>query len=249
MPFMSFNDYSFIDIDENEICRILHSLRNKDISIWDSHPGTYEKVMGWIGAIHSSLEAISENQNSSPFHAFPDYTDVVFIGFGGSILGAQVLIHTLSTQVSIKVWYVDTVDTEEIDGVQNSINVRKTIFVVASKSGSTLETKCLERYFFQRSALEIGYKDAGSRFFAITDPNSDLDVLAREKSYQEIVYGDPCVAGRFSALTPYGLFPASLLGVDIDSFIQATRRCIGSLDTNSYFTKEVIKLICFLRQL
>ena len=243
---MFFTDYSYIDTDSNNISRVLDSILNKDLSIWESHPGSYEGVMGWVDVIGfqttNTLHDEWDPLSSLPFEC----TDVVLIGFGGSILGGQVLIHSLSSLSNIKIWYMDRVHPEEIEDVQNLINLPTTVFIIASKSGTTFETRCLERFFFELRNSKFPHLDNGRCFFAITDPYSELDHLAVNSNYKKVIYSDPSVGGRFSALTEFGLFPAYLMGGEIDSFVQNIHKRTGNVDPSFDFFSEVTNLVYFI---
>ncbi|OZI63813.1 hypothetical protein [Bordetella genomosp. 1] len=151
-------------------------------------------------------------------------SDVVLLGMGGASLGAEVLVSILGVaQGGLRVHVLDTTDSAQIRTVLDRIDLHCTLFIVASKSGTTLESRMLADYFHERLCAELGETEAGKRFIAITDPGTPLESHARESGYAEVFAGEPSVGGRNSVLTPFGLVTLSLLGHDPVRFLHAAR--------------------------
>jgi transaldolase/glucose-6-phosphate isomerase len=142
---------------------------------------------------------------------------------GGSSLAAEVL--SLSFR-----WYaeglnlsiLDSTDPRQVKFAEENSPNGKTIYIVSSKSGGTTEVQAFLKYFYQRMQFFAG-DEAGKYFVAITDPGTDLSRQAKELKFRKVFYADPSVGGRFSALTAFGLVPAALIGVEIETFLQKTR--------------------------
>ena len=235
-----------IDTDKNNICYIVDSILGEDFSIWDLHPGFYKESMGWVNLIEfQDLDNLYREWDSF-ISLLPKYTDIVFVGFGGSILGGKLLNSFMSSQSDITTWYVDTVNPEELETVNSSINLSSTLFMIASKSGNTLETRCLERFFYEFRNSSISHLSDGKNFFAITDQGSDLEHLANMMRYEKVIYGYRKVGGRFSALTPFGLFPAYLMGARLTSFELIFVGLSEKDNRNSRLYDEIISLIQFI---
>ncbi len=163
--------------------------------------------------------------------------DVVLIGQGGSSQAAMTMSSFLdrSGRLPIGFYTLDVLSTEFLDYVFGRIDPVRTIFIVSSKSGSTLEPMMVFKCVRDRVTSVMG-DDAGSRFVAITDPGSKLEQMATELGFRRIFYGEPGVGGRFSALSVFGLVPMSLMGLSasalIDGLQEIQRECAGDLESN-----------------
>jgi transaldolase/glucose-6-phosphate isomerase len=134
---------------------------------------------------------------------------VVLLGMGGSSLAPEVLRRTF-LQETFHV--LDTTHPKAIRALEKQIDVKRTLFVSASKSGSTLETRSHTDYFWEQNPN-------GQNWAAVTDPGSELEQLARERDFAAIFYGEPTIGGRYSALSAFGMVPAALMGIDIVRFL------------------------------
>jgi transaldolase/glucose-6-phosphate isomerase len=134
------------------------------------------------------------------------YHDIVLLGMGGSSLAPEVVRCLFNGQ---QVQVLDTTHPAAIRRLEDSIDVRDTLFISASKSGSTLETRSHTAYFL----------DKGGAFIAITDPGSDLERFAHENGFLQVVSGEPTIGGRYSALSPFGMVLAAIIGVDVDRLL------------------------------
>src|SRR5262245_24629508 len=140
---------------------------------------------------------------------------VVLLGMGGSSLAPEVLRRTFGVE---SVHVLDTTHPRAIRTLEESIVLSRTLFVSASKSGTTLETRSHTDYFWERSGKK------GSRFVAITDPGSELEQLARDRGFRSVFTGEPTIGGRYSALSPFGIVPAALMGLDIARLLASADR-------------------------
>jgi glucose-6-phosphate isomerase len=136
--------------------------------------------------------------------------DIVLLGMGGSSLAPEVIRSTFR-QESFHV--LDTTHPRAIRALESRIDVKRTLFISASKSGSTLETRSHTDYFWEQTGHD------GDLFVAITDPGSELERLAREREFAGIFPGEPTIGGRFSALSAFGMLPAALMGIDVARFL------------------------------
>jgi glucose-6-phosphate isomerase len=136
--------------------------------------------------------------------------DVVLLGMGGSSLAPEVLKRSFrqeTTQV------LDTTHPGAIRALESKLDLERTLFVSASKSGSTLETRSHSDYFWEKTK-------SGDNWAAVTDPGSELERLAREREFAAIFPGEPTIGGRYSALSPFGMVPAALMGIDLARFLE-----------------------------
>jgi transaldolase/glucose-6-phosphate isomerase len=185
----------------------------KDASVWTG--GDEGKWLGWLAAGQgrqvdfAQLKALAEKAKG--------HKDVVLLGMGGSSLGPEVLAEIIGAAPGYPtVHALDSTDPGQIATVAGKIDPKEALFLVASKSGSTMEPELLRAYFW-----ELAGKD-GSRFVAVTDPGSKLEKLAKEHGYAFIFMGDPAIGGRYSVLSVFGMVPAAMMGIDVEDFFAKT---------------------------
>jgi transaldolase/glucose-6-phosphate isomerase len=194
----------------------------RDATLWT---GTDEgEWLGWLGlteehAAHSdylkrlAVEAESRLKDAGVTHA-------LLLGMGGSSLGPEVLQMTFGSRQGFPQFHVlDSTDPAQIKAFENKIDLARTLFIVSSKSGSTLEPNIYKQYFFQRVQERLGVEEAGTRFIAITDPGSKLQHIAESDGFRRMFFGVPSIGGRYSALSNFGMVPAAIMGLDISRFL------------------------------
>ncbi len=210
---------------------------------WDRAQGTRRLFARdaslWTGADEASwlawLDLDAARAAVAPAHELADraasarLTDVALLGMGGSSLCPEVLARVLGTRAGgLRLHVLDSIDPARVEAVLGAVNPAATLMVVASKSGSTLEPNLLKSIVLERIVAAVGADRARERCVAITDPGSSLEREAREAGWT-IVPGDPGIGGRYSALSPFGIVPAVLLGLDVEAMLdraQAMRdRC------------------------
>ena len=151
------------------------------------------------------------------------FAHVLLLGMGGSSLGPEVLAQTFGAQAGFpQLLVLDSTDAGQIRRVQALIDPKSTLFVVSSKSGTTLEPDILQRHFWSVAKAVLGDK-AAAHFVAVTDPGSHLEQTARTEGFRRIFPGEPQIGGRYSVLSNFGMVPAAAMGLDIDGFLAATR--------------------------
>ena len=189
----------------------------KDKSLWTN--ADEDKWLGWLDIVAReqrdlpSLEAFAQEVKS--------LSDVVLIGMGGSSLGSEVLAQSFGPQPGFPRFHaLDSTSPDQIEALEAKLDLAKTLFIVASKSGSTLEPNILKDHFFAR------VNKAGRQFAAITDPGSSMEKEAKEKSYAHIFYGEPSIGGRYSVLSRFGLVPGAAMGIDIAWLLNATGEAV-----------------------
>jgi transaldolase/glucose-6-phosphate isomerase len=196
-----------------------------DPSLWT---GTDEADwLGWldipaqqIAEIDHLLEAAADSKSGG-------FTDILLLGMGGSSLCPEVLEKTFGRVPGFPQLHVlDSTDPAQIKAFESKIDLGKTLFVVSSKSGSTLEPNIFKQYFFERVQQTVGADKAGSRFLAITDPSSKMQQVAERDHFRHIHYGLPSIGGRYSALSNFGLVPAAIMGLDVRKFLDRTREMV-----------------------
>jgi len=198
-----------------------------DASLWTGDDEA--NWLGWLGITDEQLAGIG------PLKAFANevksagFSDILLLGMGGSSLCPEVLALTYpQTPGFPRLHILDSTDPAQIRSVEKKINLAKTLFIVSSKSGSTLEPNIYKQYFFERVQQTLGNdKDtAGSQFIAITDPGSKMQQVAERDRFRHIFYGLPSIGGRYSALSNFGMVPAAAMGLDIEKFLQRTKEMV-----------------------
>jgi hypothetical protein len=188
--------------------------------IWERDPTLWTgadeaKWLGWLDEPRRMGERVAELEAFADSVADEGLDAVVLLGMGGSSLAPEVLRRTFRVE-SFHV--LDTTHPAAIRAVENAIDLERTLFVSASKSGGTLETRSHTDYFWERTGKR------GAAFVAITDPGSDLERMARERGFRQVFTGEPTIGGRYSALSPFGMVPAALMGVDVARLLASADR-------------------------
>lgn len=195
-----------------------------DAALWTGSDEA--RWLGWLRLTeepgrNSHLERLVRDVRQEKF------THLLLLGMGGSSLFPEVLAATFGKQPGYPELHVlDSTDPGQILRFESRIDLSRTLFIVSSKSGSTLEPNILKQYFFERAQQSLGESEAGSRFVAITDPGSRLQETAEREGFRSIFFGEPAVGGRYSALSNFGRVPAALMGLDVAEFIHRTRSMV-----------------------
>jgi transaldolase/glucose-6-phosphate isomerase len=184
-------------------------------AIWERDPtawtgGDEAHWLGWLDEplhIQERLEDIVRFAES----VHDDADAVVLCGMGGSSLAPEVLRRTFAVD---SFYVLDTTHPRAIRELEEKLDLERTFFVSSSKSGSTLETRSHTDYFWDKTGKR------GELFAAITDPGSELEQLARERGFRAVFAGEPSIGGRYSALSPFGIVPAVLMGIDASRLLQ-----------------------------
>lgn len=192
-------------------------LWSKDATLWTASDEA--SWLGWLDVIASEQRGLSLLQDFARDVRAQGFTDVLLLGKGGSSLGPEVLAKTLSSARGYPTLHVlDSTDPEQVRRFEASVDLARTVFIVASKSGTTLEPNVLMDYFLARASAAVG-SAAASHFVVITDPGSRLQKTAAEKSFGHIFLGVPDIGGRYSVLSKFGLVPLAATGQDVGAFL------------------------------
>jgi glucose-6-phosphate isomerase len=149
------------------------------------------------------------------------YTHVLLLGMGGSSLAPEVFAKTFGDEVNgLDLAVLDSTDPGAVLAYQESLDLQKTLFVVSTKSGGTVETLSFFKYFYNQVIDTVGRQNAGAHFIAITDPNSKLERIAKKLNFRDTFINDPNIGGRFSVMSFFGLVPAALIGLDVVELIE-----------------------------
>ncbi len=221
----SYNDRVVARLETWENVRFSERLWQHDGTLWIADPDQAAAApelmnrLGWLDLPESMAAEAGELSDFAVEIKAAGMTDVVLLGMGGSSLAPEVLMTIFGNTPGFPgLQMLDTTHPDAIRALDNSIDLKKTLFLVSSKSGGTIETLSFYKYFFHRVAEEL--ENPGNHFVAITDPGSKLEVMARKKRFRRIFSSPSDVGGRYSALTYFGLVPAALIGIDVAEFLQ-----------------------------
>jgi transaldolase / glucose-6-phosphate isomerase len=194
-------------------------LWDRDPTLWFDPPrDEIDNRLGWLTP--------GGTEGTGPIETFAEaarvegLTDVVLLGMGGSSLAPEVFASVFRDAEGPRLSVLDSTHPDAVARVADTVDPKTTLFIVASKSGTTLETLSFFRYLWDRVSAVVD--DPGSRFVAITDPDSALAALGEKRRFRAVFLAPPDVGGRFSALIEFGLVPASLVGIDLGRLLAAT---------------------------
>jgi transaldolase/glucose-6-phosphate isomerase len=203
----------------------IRKLWHKDKSVW-----TGDDENKWLGWLDSAAKAnIADYEDYAQRVKGQNFSDAVVLGMGGSSLGPEVLAETFPKKSGFpKLHVLDSTDPAQVRAMEKAVDLKKTVFIVSSKSGGTTEPNVMKDYFFAQVSKAIGADKAGHRFIAVTDPGSSLEKVAKKQGFARTFYGDPTIGGRYSVLSPFGLVPAATAGIDVKSLIHHTLAMVRS---------------------
>ena len=188
----------------------------RDYTLWGNEPDEISDRLGWLDAptkMPAHIPAITEFSEEILADGF---TDIVLIGMGGSSLAPELFAKTFTRPAGHpRITIMDSTHPGAVTQISEKFDAKKTFFIVATKSGGTVETISLFKYFYNWLMNDIGEEIAGDKFAAITDPGSTLETLSQEYQFRKTFLNDPDIGGRYSALSYFGLVPAGLAGVDL----------------------------------
>jgi transaldolase / glucose-6-phosphate isomerase len=189
---------------------LVERIWSRDPAVWTSSDEA--KWLGWLDAPARTREDV-ELMLQFADGMSDQVNDVVLLGMGGSSLAPEVLKRSFRQETF---HVLDATHPQAIRALESQVDLERTLFISASKSGSTLETRSHTDYFWAKTG-------DGARWAAITDPGSALEQLAREREFAAIFPGEPTIGGRYSALSNFGMVPAALMGIDVARFLDRAR--------------------------
>jgi transaldolase / glucose-6-phosphate isomerase len=197
----------------------------RDASLWTNSDEA--KWLGWLGITEEQSAQIAQFQKLAADIRDAGFTHAALLGMGGSSLCVEVLEMTFGKISGYPQFFIlDSTDPAQVKAVESKIDLKKTIFIVSSKSGSTLEPNIFKQYFYDRVSKTIGASEAGSRFIAVTDPGSHMQKVAEGDRFRHVYFGLPSIGGRYSALSNFGMVPAAAQGLDVAKFLDRTEEMV-----------------------
>ena len=200
-------------------------LWDRDPTLWTEEEEAFPSVagaMGWLDVVDQMLETSEHLIELQDDLAESGATHVMVLGMGGSSLAPDVFARTFGSQSeSPELVVLDSTVPSQVKAKEKSVDLDSTLFVVASKSGTTTEPLAFNAYFWDRSEQD------GARFVAITDPDTALDEMSNDRLFFAVYAGDPEIGGRYSALSPFGMVPAAAMGLDPIELLARARLMVG----------------------
>ncbi|WP_018263164.1 bifunctional transaldolase/phosoglucose isomerase [Methylobacterium sp. WSM2598] len=203
---------------------LVRRLWQRDASVWTG--ADEARWLGWLDIVADQTARAGDYAAFAEEIRSEGFTDAVVLGMGGSSLGPEVLAETYGRRPGFpRLRILDSTDPAEVKAVEAAVDLPRTLFIVASKSGSTLEPNVFRDYFLARMREVVG-EAAGRHFVAVTDPGSAMEKAATAGGFRRIFHGVPEIGGRYSVLSAFGLVPAAASGIDAAAFLEGARRMV-----------------------
>ncbi len=204
-------------LEDWQITGKVRRLWARDARLWTGKDES--SWLGWLGVTEDQLAHREHLESVARDVLEAGFEQAVLLGMGGSSLCPEVLALSFGHIAPYpKLYVLDSTDPAQIKALDEKIDYQKAVFIVSSKSGSTLEPNIFKQYFFARAKQELGEK-AASHFIAITDPGSKMEQVAQADGFRHIFHGVPSIGGRYSALSDFGMVPAAVMGIDAPKFL------------------------------
>ncbi|MFN2146737.1 MAG: glucose-6-phosphate isomerase [Anaerolineales bacterium] len=206
-------------LDENQF---LPRLWQHDYTLWSDQPDEITNRLDWLELPDNMMDKIDDLTRFAKELASSGFKTAVLLGMGGSSLAPEVFKKVFGPQPGfLDLVVLDTTDPVTIRNAQEDLDLAKTVFIVATKSGGTAETLSLFKYFYNQLDADPQISTPGDQFVAITDPGSKLEKLAADLGFRRTFLNNPNLGGRYSALSDFGLVPAACLGVDLKTLLSS----------------------------
>jgi len=206
-------------------------LWNRDAALWTGSDEA--NWLGWLRVVEQQLASPQRFAELAADVKAAGFTHVLLLGMGGSSLCPEVFALTFGRIAGFpQLLVLDSTDPAQVKAVEDKLDLKRTLFIVASKSGSTLEPNCFKRYFYDRVQSLVGKEAAGKQFLAITDPGSKVEQMARAEGFRRACSGVPSIGGRFSALSDFGMVPAAAMGIDVPRFLSRASEMVQACGEN-----------------
>ena len=207
---------------EDKIARVW----SKDARVWTGEDEA--KWLGWLDSVEIESSKLQEYKDFA--EDAKDFSGIALLGMGGSSLCPEVLSITFGKK---NFHILDSTVPAQIKTLESKLDLANTLFIVASKSGSTLEPNTFKQYFFELIAEKVGRENAGKQFVAITDPDSKMQKVAEADNFRKIFFGNAEIGGRFSALSPFGIAAGAAMGLDVEEFLRRAQEMVDACKSDS----------------
>ena len=211
-------DKALLQIKENNI---IQRIWEHDHTVWKDDPAEIDNRLGWLHSPEVMTGVVAEITAFVDVVCSVGYTHALLLGMGGSSLVAEVFRFTFGVKDGyLDLAVLDSTDPGAVIEKAKKSEPAKTLYIISTKSGGTVETLSFMKYFYNETVAALGAKEAGEHFIAITDPGSSLEAVGKKLDFRKIFLNDPNIGGRYSALSYFGLVPAALIGMDLDLILQ-----------------------------
>jgi glucose-6-phosphate isomerase len=193
----------FADLNENQI---INRIWKKDYTVWKNDPEEISNRLGWLDCIDVTHKMFDEINSFVEEIRIAGYTQALLMGMGGSSLAPEVFRLTFGVKKGyLDLHVLDSTHPEAVLKYEKELDASKTLYIISTKSGGTIETISFMKYFFNSVLERLGREKASQNFIAITDPGSGLEEEAKRLNFRKIFLNDPNIGGRFSALSLFDL--------------------------------------------
>lgn len=200
---------------------VVNRIWRHDHTVWKDDPAEITNRLGWLHSPEEMTAAIPEITKFVDDARKAGFTSALLLGMGGSSLAPEVFRYTFGIKEGyLDLAVLDSTDPGAVLAAERRSDPAKTLYIVSTKSGGTVETMSFMKYFYNKVSEAVGADAAGGHFVAITDPGSGLEALAANLKFRKIFLNNPDIGGRYSALSFFGLLPAALIGMDIGQLLK-----------------------------
>ncbi|MCF6270368.1 MAG: hypothetical protein L3J41_11695 [Melioribacteraceae bacterium] len=207
-------------MDELKNQNIISRIWEKDYTVWRNDPTEISNRLGWLDCSDVAKTKFDEIAEFVDEIKSEGFTHALLLGMGGSSLAPEVFRKIFGVESGyLDLSILDSTHPDQVQSMIDKCNSHKTLFIVSTKSGGTVETISFMKRFYNTTIASVGKDNVGNHFVAITDPGSGLEEMAKNLNFRKTFINDPNIGGRYSALSLFGLVPAALIGVDLNRFI------------------------------
>lgn len=201
--------------------RVIPRIWALDHTVWQPEPREVTNRLGWLRSAEAMRARVPELEAFVAELRAEGFTHALLLGMGGSSLAPELFARVFGPQCEgLELSILDTTAPGKVLAFARTLDPRRTLFIVATKSGGTVETLSGFKYFYNWALEALGAERVGRHFIAITDPGSGLEQLARDYQFRHIFLNDPNIGGRYSVLSCFGMVPAALVGLDVTRLLE-----------------------------
>jgi glucose-6-phosphate isomerase len=223
--------------------RVIARIWQRDHTVWRKDPTEISNRFGWLDCLEVSKKSFSEINLFVEEIRKEGFTSALLMGMGGSSLAPEVFRLTFGVKKGyLDLHVLDSTHPEATLDYEKKLDPTKTLYIVSTKSGGTVETMSFMKYFFTIVSKKLGGEKASKQFIAITDPGSGLEEIAKKLNFRKIFLNDPNIGGRFSALSLFGIVPAALIGIDLDKLFDETSKMVNECEHKEVLDNSGAKL-------
>jgi len=208
---------------------IIERIWEKDHTVWNEDPTEISNRLDWLDSPEEAIQHLDEIDSFVNKVRKEGFTHALLLGMGGSSLAPEVLRLTFGVRDGyLNLHVLDSTDPGAVLEFKRKLDPAKTLYIVSTKSGGTVETLSFMKYFYRNVLEKFGTEEVGRHFIAITDPGSGLESMAQELNFRKIFLNNPNIGGRYSALSLFGLVPAALTGINTSNLIDRAMKMVAA---------------------